>query len=61
MKRITSISEAIDGVRETLGTEFENEYDVEGIAREITDYDEDGMYADFDREDYWHIVAQYAC
>lgn len=59
MKVYTSISEVIDDVMDTLG-EFSDEYDVEGIAREVYDYDEDGrMVADFDREDYWHIVAQY--
>lgn len=59
-KTYYDINEVMDEIRVTLGTEFEDEYDVEGIAREVTDYNEfGGMVADLDREDYWVIVAQY--
>lgn len=58
-KTFSSIAEVEITVIETLG-DFADEYDTEGIALEISDWDESGLVADFDREDYWHIVAQYA-
>ena len=60
MKAYSSIAEVEIEVIATLA-DFADEYDTEGIAREISDFDESGrLVADLEREDYWHIVAQYA-
>jgi hypothetical protein len=45
-------------IEQTLG-ENAPDYDVEGIAREISDWRDGQLVADLEREDYWHIVAQY--
>lgn len=54
-KHFTTINEIKDEVRFALG-EFANDYDIEQIAREISDWENGFMVVVVEDDDFWAIV-----
>ena len=52
------INDLMFDIRQTLG-EYASDYDIEGIANEISDWKDGHLVADLEREDYWDIVRNY--
>lgn len=58
-KTYYDMTEVIDTISDILYP-YADEFDTEGIAREMTDFDENGnLIADLDRNDFWGIAANY--
>ena len=53
-----TITDVIDAITPALG-DFANDYDIEGIAREISEWKDGKLVADLDRDDFWDIAQRH--
>lgn len=58
MTTFTTIADAIEYVTVALG-EFVSDFDVEGIARDVTEWQDGEFVLVGDVEDFWNTVALY--
>ena len=60
MTTFTTITEAIEYV-ETALADFASDYDVEAIAREVTDWVDGKLTLIAEDDEFWTIVEGHAC
>ena len=58
MKKFSTINDVINSVNEILG-DYAGDFDVEGIAREVSERKDGRLVAHLDRDDFWTIAQRH--
>ena len=59
MTTFTNITEAAEYVETAIGSEFSHDYDLEAIAREVTDWQNGKLVLTAEDDAFWAIVSDH--